>query len=356
MKIIIIILISILLSPVFFTNGFAEVFQERIEGTLDIYTNQQVFAPGEPLFVYGQAASKEPLIIRLFAPDKTIAEFEQIMTKEDGSFHHFLTEWKTPTENLPLGTYILEVISNQQGGISKQFDIKFSATSEQVKVTVERNLSTLVFTPETGAVSNSFRVFVQISSDGLLIGEDPNEILGSSHVHLPNNQIETLEQDMKILHQGLYYVDYLPAIEGTYVFHMVAFDEGNISHGSAATTVLSHDIGGISRQILELNQVIDETSDELKKLKEETSKVGPTLSGFESTLDDASLNIATLLNDANEDIDISVTAISDSVDDLSDSVEGIEEGSSQLNALLFPIVASIAIILALQIVIIARRR
>jgi|GEM_PF-328328 len=349
MKIIIIILISILLSPVFFTNGFAEVFQERIEGTLDIYTNQQVFAPGEPLFVYGKAASKEPLIIRLFAPDKTIAEFEQIMTKENGSFHHFLTEWKAPTENLPFGTYILEVISNQQGGISKQFDIKFSSTSEQVKVTIERNLSTVVFTPETGAVSNSFRVFVQISSDGLLIGEDPNEILGSSHVHLPNNQIETLEQDMKILHQGLYFVDYLPAIEGTYVFHMVAFDEGNISHGSAATTVLSHDIGGISRQILELNQVIDETSDELKKLKEETSKVGPTLSGFESTLDDASLNIATLLNDANEDIGISVTAISD-------SVEGIEEGSSQLNALLFPIVASIAIILALQIVIIARRR
>ena len=37
-------------------------------------------------------------------------------------------------------------------------------------------------------------------------------------------------------------------------------------------------------------------------------------------------------------------------------VENIEEGSSQLNALLFPIVSSIAIILALQIVIIARRR
>ena len=41
---------------------------------------------------------------------------------------------------------------------------------------------------------------------------------------------------------------------------------------------------------------------------------------------------------------------------ISDSVGNIEEGSSQLNALLFPVVASIAIILALQIVIIARRR
>ena len=38
------------------------------------------------------------------------------------------------------------------------------------------------------------------------------------------------------------------------------------------------------------------------------------------------------------------------------TIGNIEEGSSQLNALLFPIVASIAIILALQIVIIARRR
>ena len=41
---------------------------------------------------------------------------------------------------------------------------------------------------------------------------------------------------------------------------------------------------------------------------------------------------------------------------ISNSVGNIEEGSSQLNALLFPVVASIAIILALQIVIIARRR
>ena len=49
-------------------------------------------------------------------------------------------------------------------------------------------------------------------------------------------------------------------------------------------------------------------------------------------------------------LDNSVTLISQI------SLQNIEEGSSQLNALLFPVVASIAIILALQIVIIARRR
>jgi hypothetical protein len=309
----------------------AEVFQERLEGTLDIYTNQLVFAPGEPIFIHGQATPKEPIIIRLFTPDDTIAEFEQIMTGDDGSFHHFLMEWDKPTTNLPFGTYILEVISNQQGGISKRIEVKFTNISEYVQVPIERTVNTIVFAPETAAVSRDFRVFVQTSSDGLLIGSDPNQILGTSHVHLPNGQVENLEDDLKILHQGLYYVDYLPALEGIYVFHMVTFDEGNISHGSGATNVLTQDISGISAQILELNQILDETKTELTNLKQETSTFGSSLS------------------DASSNLDNSVVLISD-------SVGNIEEGSSQLNALLFPVVASIAIILALQIVIIARRR
>ena len=309
----------------------AEVFQERLEGTLDVYTNQLVFAPGEPIFVHGKATPKEPIIIRLFTPDDTIAEFEQLMTSEDGSFHHFLMEWGNPTTNLPFGTYILEVISNQQGGISKTMEVKFSSTSEFVQIPIERNVNTIVFAPETAAVGRDFRVFVQTSSDGLLIGNDPNQILGTSHVHLPNGQVQNLESDLKILHQGLYYVDYLPAIEGIYVFHMVTFDEGNISHGSGATNVLTQDISGISAQILELNQILDETKTELANLKDETSTFGQSLS------------------DASSNLDESVVLISD-------SVGNIEEGSSQLNALLFPVVASIAIILALQIVIIARRR
>tara|TARA_B100001540_G_scaffold241218_1_gene215986 strand:- start:542 stop:1537 length:996 start_codon:yes stop_codon:yes gene_type:complete len=326
------ILFSILLlsfTPLTLAN--AEVFQERLEGTLNIYTNQLVFAPGEPIFVHGTAMPKEPLIIRLFTPDDTIAEFEQILTTEDGSFYHFLMEWGNPTTNLPYGTYILEVISNQQNGISKQIEVKFSSTSDFVQVPIERNVNTIVFAPETAAVGRDFRVFVQTSSDGLLIGNDPNQILGTSHVHLPNGQVENLENDLKILHQGLYYVDYLPAIEGIYVFHMVTFDEGNISHGSGATNVLTQDISGISTQILELNQILDETKTELANLKAETSTFGESLS------------------DASSNLDNSVVLISD-------SVGNIEEGSSQLNALLFPVVASIAIILALQIVIIARRR
>ena len=322
MKILIIILSVILFSQVLLTSGFAE---------LDAHTSQMVYAPGEPLFVYGVGESNEPIILRLYAPDNTVAEFQQIMTNNDGTFQHFIMDWGEPTANIPFGTYTLEVISNQQGGLNIAIDIKFSSTSELSNMPIERDIKTTVFAPETAAVGNLFRVFVQTTSGGLLIGGEPSSILGTSHIHLPNGQVESLDETLSTLHQGLYYVDYFPGLEGTYVFHMVAFNEGNISHGSAATNVLTQDIRGISDQIIELNTVLDETAKELERLKTETSKFG-------STLESASSNIDT------------------SVNTISNSVENIEEGSSQLNALLFPIVSSIAIILALQIVIIARRR
>ena len=322
MKTLTIILSVILISQVLVTSSFAE---------LDASTSQLVYAPGEPLFVYGVGEPNEPIILRLYAPDNTVAEFQQIMTNDDGSFQHFIMDWAEPTANIPFGTYILEVISNQQGGLIISTDIKFSSTSELSNIPIERDIATTVFAPETAAVGNLFRVFVQTTSGGLLIGGEPSTILGTSHIHLPNGQVENLDEVLTTLHQGLYYVDYFPGLEGTYVFHMVAFDGGNISHGSAATNVLTQDISGISDQILELNTVLDETAKELERLKTETAKFG-------ATLDSASSNIDT------------------SVNTISDSVENIEEGSSQLNALLFPIVSSIAIILALQIVIIARRR
>lgn len=326
MKILLVFLCCLVLTPLIVGSSFglddADVLQS--------YTNRLVFAPGEPLFVYGNSIENSPVLIRLNSPNFNIIHFEQIVTKNDGSFNYFIMNWPNVSENIPYGTYILEIIA-ENGAVTDVINLKFSNTSSLVNVPIVRSVSTIVFAPETGAINNVFRVYVQTSSDGLLIGNQPDEILGTSHVHLPNGQIQSLGSSLEILHQGLYYVDYLPALEGTHVFHMVTFDQGNIAHGSAATNVLIEDISGISRQVIALNESLVETSDELKKLKSETS-------GFGSTLENASSHL------------------DQSVSTISTSVENIEEGSSQLNSLLFPIVASIAIILALQIVIIARRR
>ena len=322
MKIILIIISCMIIGPVIASRSYGE--------DLVVNTNRTVFAPGEPLFVYGTALENSPVIIRLASPDDNIIHFEQIVSKDDGSYHYFVMNWPESTENAPFGTYLLEIIT-ENGKNVKFVELKFTQTSSLIHIPVERVLNTVVFAPETGAINNVFRIYVQTSSDGLLIGNEPDELLGTSHVHLPNGQVQSLEDSLEVLHQGLYYVDYLPALEGTYVFHMVTFDEGNISHGSAATNVLSQDISGIARQIIALNASLSETAAELETLKSETS-------GFGKTLEIASTNI------------------DQSVSTISTSVSNMEEGSSQLNSLLFPIVASIAIILALQIVIIARRR
>lgn len=299
--------------------------------TLELFSNSKVYSNDQPLFVYGKGLPNENLIIRLFAPDGTIAKFDQITTNDDGTFNHVLMIWPEASATFPFGTYSVEVISTEQNGLSQILDVKFTSTDELIDVPIERHLSTLVFAPETAAVDQPLRVFVQTTSDGLLIGGDPSKLLATTHVHLPSGKVQTLTNAFSTLHQGLYFTDYTPREEGTYVFHVVAFSQGTISHGSVATTVMSQDIRGISNQIIELNSILAETSTELDTLESE-------IAGFGSTLKSASANI-----------EKSTSAISS-------SVTNIEEASSQLNSLFFPIVASIGIIVALQIAILARRR
>ncbi len=314
-------LIILLLANV--PNSFAE--------ELELFTTSKVYSPEQYLQVYGKGLSEENLIIRVFAPDETIAKFDQITTNFDGTFNYALLTWPEPSTDFPYGTYTVELISTEQNGVSKKIDVKFSSTTELLDIPVERFVNTLVFAPETAAKGQPIRVFVQTTSDGLLIGNEPSKLLGTTHVHLPSGVSVPLSNSFKTLHQGLYYVDYTSIEEGTHVFHVVAFSQGTTSHGSAATTVLSQDLGGISDQIVKLNSVLDQTSDELETLKSE-------ISGFDTTLEYAS------------------TQIDENIGTFALSAKSISESSAQLNALLLPIIASVGLIVALQIAILARRR
>ena len=82
-------------------------------------------------------------------------------------------------------------------------------------------------------------------------------------------------------------------------------------------------------------------SDELGVLQTDIHGFGSTI----KEIDDASAK----LRAAQATIDASVSSMSSAVDN-------IEEASLQVNSLLFPIMGAIAVILALQISIIARRR
>ena len=309
-----------------------QVFAEE----LLVYTNQQIYSTQHPLLVYGNAPANSPLVLRMFAPDGGIAEFEQITTNSDGSFSYKMLDWPSSSTQYPYGTYTIEAVAND--GTRKQLDIKFASTTELELVPIERKITTEVFAPEMAAADRPFSVFVQVTSDGLLVTGDAKNVLSSSHIHAPDGKVQSLAMSVEMLHEGLYFIEYTPRMEGTYIFHMVAFSQGTQSHGSAATLVLGQDISGISRQIITLNEVLTTASDELDTLQTD-------IHGFGSTLEDAS---ATLRQ--------SVTTIDTSVTSMSTAVENIEQASLQVNSLLFPIMGAIAVILALQISIIARRR
>jgi len=314
------------------TVSSPQVFAEELK----VYTNQQIYTTQHPLLVYGTGPENSPVILRLFAPDGTIAEFEQIITNTDGSFSHKMLDWPSSSTKYPFGTYTVEVIANT--GERQKIDIKFASSTELELIPIERKITTQVFAPEMAAADRSFRVFVQVTSDGLLVSGDAKKVLSSSHIHSPDGKVQSLAMSMEMLHEGLYFVEYTPRAEGTYIFHMVAFSQGTQSHGSAATLVLGQDIAGISRQVATLNDVLTTASDELGMLQTD-------IHGFGSTLEDAS----TKLRDSVETIDASVSS-------MSSAVNNIEEASLQVNSLLFPIMGAIAVILALQISIIARRR
>jgi len=303
---------------------------------LTMYTNQQIYTTQHPLLVYGTGPVNAPLVLRLFAPDGSITEFEQITTSHDGSFNHKMLDWPASSTKYPFGTYTVEALTS--GGQSQKIDIKFAASSELELVPIERKITTQVFAPEMAASDRSFRVFVQVTSDGLLVSGDAKKVLSSSHIHSPDGKVQSLAMSMQMLHEGLYFVEYTPRAEGTYIFHMVAFSQGTQSHGSAATLVLGQDLGGISKQIVILDEVLTTASDNLNVLQTD-------IHGFGDTLDDASTTLRE-----------SVTTIDTSVSSMSSAVENIEQASLQVNSLLFPIMGAIAVILALQISIIARRR
>jgi len=328
LKFLIFIILSLLI-----TVSSPQVFAEGLQ----VYTNQQIYSTQHPLLVYGTGPETSPLILRLFAPDGTIAEFEQIITNHDGSFSHKMLDWPSSSTKFPFGTYTVEAISSTTEE-NQKIDIKFASSTELELVPIERKITTQVFAPEMAAADRSFRVFVQVTSDGLLVSGDAKNVLSSSHIHSPDGKVQSLAMSMEMLHEGLYFVEYTPRIEGTYIFHMVAFSQGTQSHGSAATLVLGQDLGGISKQIVILDEVLTTASDNLNVLQTD-------IHGFGSTLEDAS----TTLRD-------SVTTIDASVSSMSSAVDNIEEASLQVNSLLFPIMGAIAVILALQISIIARRR
>ena len=322
----------VLLSTVLSQAGAASV-------PMRLYTDSQVYSSGQPLLAYGKTGSaNETVILRLLAPDGTYKQFSQIMSDGQGNFNQILMRWPNATMNYPYGTYSLEGILPKEQGYSQKVDIKFAPSSSLTLVPIQRSVQVSVYAPQTAALNQTFRVFVQVTNDGLLVPEDPSKLLANSYVHKPDGTNVILTNSFTTLNNGLYYVDFTPKEEGTYIFVMIAFSQGAEGNGSVATLVQKQSIEGISKQLIQLNSALETTTGELDKMKSEVQNFGYVLNTSQNSISKANANM------------------NNTVTSMSQSVQNLESASGQVNSLFLPVVALIAVIIALQITILARRR
>ncbi len=305
---------------------------------LQLYTDSQVYSEGQPLLAYGKTAfANETVILRLFAPDGTIKQFNQITSDNQGNFNQILIRWPNATTNYPYGTYSVEGILPKEQGYSQKVDVKFASSSTVIPVPIQRNVQVSVYAPQTAAVNQTLRVFVQVTSDGLLVAGDPSKLLANSYVHEPNGNIVLLN-NFVMINPGLYYVDLTPTQEGTYIFVIVAYSQGTEGNGSFATLVQKQTLASVYTQLIQLNSALVSTSNELDKMKNEVQNFGYVLNTSQNSISQANANM------------------NKTVTSMSQSVQSLESASGQVNSLFLPVVALIAIIIALQITILARRR
>lgn len=306
---------------------------------LQLYTDSQVYSEGQPLLAYGKTSSgNQTVILRLLAPDGTYKQFDQIMSDSHGNFDQILIRWPNATTNYPYGTYSVEGILPKGQGYSQTVDIKFAPSSTLSPVPIQRNVVVSVNAPQTATLNQTFRVFIQVTNDGLLVPEDPSKLLANSYVHEPDGNTVILTNSFSTLNPGLYYLDFTPKEEGTYIFVIIAFNQGAEGNGSVATLVQKQSIEGISNQLIQLNSALETTSGELDKMKNEVQNFGQVLNTSQTTMSHANISM------------------NNTVTSMSQSVQNLESASGQINSLFLPVVALIAVIIALQITIIARRR
>ena len=140
-------------------------------------------------------------------------------------------------------------------------------------------------------------------------------IQGSSHIHSGNTTI-ILAGKFNKLHEGIYYSDVQLDQEGQYIIHAIAYYRGYQAHDSKVVSSGSS-IGQVQESINTLKVELDKTSGELKDTK--------------STVVNATSTIR-------------------------QEVADLQQASGQVNSIIIPILALIAIVIALQISLFARIR
>jgi hypothetical protein len=290
-----------------------------------IKINQNVFAPGDTLILYGKAAPADALFVKLSDPaNKTVRVDNIVVDNNTGSFTEQVFQWPQPSKNFVFGTYTIQVISSRFLSDKATFSVAFGepGTSATTQTAPGHILAVKLDSPTEISAGKPFRIYVQVTFDGALVNTATNDelvsLLGSSHIHSGNTTVNLSGKFLK-LHEGIYYTD-VQLGEGSYIIHAIAFYKGFLAHDSKVVSS-GASIGDINQSVGTLRAELDRTSHELNDTRTSVTK----------SVEDARLTIK-------------------------GDVDQLQSASGQINSLILPILALISVIIALQISLFARIR
>jgi hypothetical protein len=289
-----------------------------------VLVNQETFVPGDILVIYGKTFANDTLVVRLYDPAGKSVRIETVRADAAGSFTAQIFTWPEPSRNFVFGRYAVEITSNTLTSIKETKIVSFSDTSTVGSTRPPSGLLAVKLdSPTEISVNRTFRIFVQVTFDGALVNvqtdQELSSLLGSSHIHSGNTTINLAGQFFK-LHEGIYYSDVQLTEPGSYIIHAMAFYRGFLAHDSKVVSSGSS-ISQVQESINTLKVDLDNTSQDLKN----------TEASITGSVENATMSIR-------------------------QEVADLQQASGQINSIIIPILALIAIVIALQISLFARIR
>lgn len=319
----VLLIVSIVVFP---HNAFSQTVTTQNSQRFIVKANQQTYAPGDTLILYGKAFPEDSLFIKVLDPANKTVRIATIYSDSSGSFTSQILQWSEPSKNLIFGTYTITVNSSRVSTDSTTLQVIFSengsAEAAGSKNAPAHILAVKLDSPTQISAGKPFRIYVQVTFDGALVNINTNDelvsLLGSSHIHSGNTTVNLSGKFIK-LHEGIYYAD-VQLGEGSYIIHSIAFYRGFLAHDSKVVSSGSS-FNDIQQSVNLLRGDLDKTSQELNDTRTSVTK----------SVEDARV------------------AIKGDVDQL-------QNASGQINSLILPILALISVIIALQISLFARIR
>ena len=291
------------------------LIQDSYAQALELNVNQRIFSSGDTLVAYGKSVPNDSLIAELFNPAGSLVLRTQIDAGVEGSFSRILMEWPvSPTKQFRFGIYTLVVESSRDPELRATEVLSFQ-TSAGIAPTVERELGVQISVPAVIGKDEVAKVIVQVTINNVLVKGDA-KTLRDSHIHFPDGSVKPIDT-FTVLEDGIYLTDFNSTMLGHHAIHVQAFQQGLIASSVSGVFVEEGPILSLGNEIAKLNTNVE-------SLRQET--VGKT------------------------------EEISKAVSDMGESVLNIGSAAGQVTSLLLPIIGMIAIIVALQATMLAKRK